>query len=160
MKTLLPNKDYKLEDNEIYVYNIIPIISGEGETLTKKVLTHSTAPLQGVKQLDRSMFVKGVDVKELANSANGYNLYFKETKSPIFNEGFIAGYNANKNEFSKSDMEKMFYQGALFKDERPYYDMSESKASPEYIDWFIKTLRPLSLPASITLNGDDITIKW
>jgi hypothetical protein len=30
-------------------------------------------------------------LEEAANKANGYNVYAKETKAPIFNEGFIAG---------------------------------------------------------------------
>jgi hypothetical protein len=30
-------------------------------------------------------------LEEVANKANGYNVYAKETKAPIFNEGFIAG---------------------------------------------------------------------
>lgn len=29
--------------------------------------------------------------EEAANKANGYNVYAKETKAPIFNEGFIEG---------------------------------------------------------------------
>ena len=30
-------------------------------------------------------------LNEAANKANGYNIYAKETKAPIFNEGFIEG---------------------------------------------------------------------
>ena len=32
-------------------------------------------------------------IEEAANRANGYNVYAKETKAPIFNEGFKEGVN-------------------------------------------------------------------
>ena len=35
--------------------------------------------------------LKQETLEEAANGANGYNVYAKETKAPIFNEGFIAG---------------------------------------------------------------------
>jgi hypothetical protein len=35
--------------------------------------------------------MKEVTLEEAANKANGYNVYAKETKAPIFNEGFIEG---------------------------------------------------------------------
>lgn len=35
--------------------------------------------------------MKEETIEEAANKANGYNVYAKETKAPIFNEGFIAG---------------------------------------------------------------------
>ncbi len=35
--------------------------------------------------------MKEQTLEEAANKANGYNVYAKETKAPIFNEGFIEG---------------------------------------------------------------------
>lgn len=47
-------------------------------------------------------------LEELANKANGYLIYAKETKAPIFNEGFIEGYKSaqeqNKNKYSEEEM--------------------------------------------------------
>jgi hypothetical protein len=37
------------------------------------------------------IWAKMYSEQEVANKANGYNVYAKETKAPIFNEGFIAG---------------------------------------------------------------------
>jgi hypothetical protein len=46
-----------------------------------------------------------VDVEGLAEEANGYAVYAKETKAPIFKEGFIEGYSqAPKGEFTEEDM--------------------------------------------------------
>ncbi len=44
-------------------------------------------------------------LEEAANKANGYNVYAKETKAPIFNEGFIAG--------AKWQAERMYSEGEV-----------------------------------------------
>lgn len=56
-----------------------------------------------------------VDVEKLANAANGYKLYAKETKLPIFNEGFIEGFKASQqlNEKKFSEDEVILYSGEL-----------------------------------------------
>ena len=36
-------------------------------------------------------------LEEVANKANGYNVYSKETKAPIFNEGFVVGAKWQQN---------------------------------------------------------------
>lgn len=47
-------------------------------------------------------------LEEVANKNNGYLLYAKDTKAPIFNEGFIAGYQLaqqqNKNFYSEEEV--------------------------------------------------------
>lgn len=47
-------------------------------------------------------------LEEVANKNNGYLLYAKDTKAPIFNEGFIAGYQLaqqqNKNLYSEEEV--------------------------------------------------------
>jgi hypothetical protein len=42
------------------------------------------------------------ELEEAAEKANGYNLYAKETKAPIFNEGFKAGakWQEERNDWS------------------------------------------------------------
>jgi hypothetical protein len=49
--------------------------------------------------------MKEVTLEEAANKANGYNVYAKETKAPIFNEGFIEG--------AKWQQKKMFTEEQL-----------------------------------------------
>jgi fructose-1,6-bisphosphatase len=49
--------------------------------------------------------MKEQTLEEAANKANGYNVYAKETKAPIFNEGFIEG--------SKWQQKKMFTEEQL-----------------------------------------------
>ena len=48
--------------------------------------------------------MKEQTLEEAANKANGYNIYAKETKAPIFNEGFIAG--AKWQQEQAKEMEK------------------------------------------------------
>jgi hypothetical protein len=48
--------------------------------------------------------MKEQTLEEAANKANGYNIYAKETKAPIFNEGFIAG--AKWQEEQAKEMER------------------------------------------------------
>jgi hypothetical protein len=47
-------------------------------------------------------------IEEVAEKANGYNVYAKETKAPIFKEGFIEGakwqQQQNNNLYSEEDM--------------------------------------------------------
>jgi hypothetical protein len=49
--------------------------------------------------------MKEQTLEEAANKANGYNIYAKETKAPIFNEGFIVG--------AKWQQKKMFTEEQL-----------------------------------------------
>lgn len=60
----------------------VDVESANGEDLGKI----SYIPLPGVDYTP-----KQETLEEVANKANGYNVYAKETKAPIFNEGFIAG---------------------------------------------------------------------
>jgi len=48
-------------------------------------------------------------LEEAADKANGYKLYAKDTKAPIFNEGFIAGANYQAERmYSEKDMAEAF----------------------------------------------------
>lgn len=172
MKTLLPNKDYILLDGEIYILSLEDIKEGDryffgnrfelrgltnfevGISSTEYYkeqgimkITHSTASLQGVKQLDRSLFVKGVDVEELYEQAKtniGYDSY------DLHDEYFHAGYNANKNEFTKKELNDALCFA---------FEMGLLK-QPSSMEEVIKHIRPLSLPSSIIIEGEEITINW
>jgi hypothetical protein len=49
------------------------------------------------------------EIEESADKANGYKLYAKDTKAPIFNEGFIAGakWQAERM-YSEEDLREAF----------------------------------------------------
>jgi hypothetical protein len=52
--------------------------------------------------------------EEAADRANGYNVYAKETKAPIFKEGFTTGakwqQEQNKNKYSEEDMKQFAWE--------------------------------------------------
>ena len=51
-------------------------------------------------------------VEEVANKSNGYNIYAKETKAPIFNEGFIDGAKwQEKKMYTEQDIRFAYMQG-------------------------------------------------
>lgn len=162
-KTLLQNKDYKLLKDHIYIISRAKY-AGNNEwgmcdftgDITKELngkyrylVTNTTNPsLQGVKQLDRNLFVKKEDVEELYHQTK-YNLGYDSYD--LHDEYFHAGYNANKNEFSRKDMEIAI--------ERAGY-MAQMGISCEKATKSILTeLRPLTLPQSITVDSEYNVIK-
>jgi len=60
-------------------------------------------------------------LEEAANKANGYNVYAKETKAPIFNEGFIAGakwqQEQDKNKYSAEEQTDILEVGQILVNE-------------------------------------------
>ena len=77
--------------------------------------------------------MKKQTLEEAANKANGYNVYAKETKAPIFNEGFIAG--------AKWQQKKMFTEEQLaiaMLDFGLY--IAENRGKPIYTDNKIKEI--------------------
>ena len=154
LKTLLPNKDYILHEGEIYFISIEDTFPHTGiyiEGKGYKAILSSTASMQGVKQLDRSLFVKGVDVEELAairfpmsDNSNFDHLHHLRV-------GFIAGYNANKNEFTRDEVITLMMKAVFKVGTGEFVDIEE----------IINNLRPLSLPSSIIIEGEEITkINW
>lgn len=73
----------------------LPNFKEEPCTCTDECLGYLTQACKGIEEIN-----KQETLEEAANKANGYNLYSKETKSPIFNEGFIEG--------AKWQQEKMY----------------------------------------------------
>lgn len=49
---------------------------------------------------------QNLTLEEAANKANGYTVYAKETKAPIFNEGFIAGAKWQQEQAKEMDREQ------------------------------------------------------
>lgn len=176
MKTLLKDKHILLIDNEVYFINPVDVIE-EGDFYYYKPdgvkkyipqikdyveifnpneygekITHSTASLQGVKQLDRSLFVKGVDVEELARENCPEN-YIDESYDHCFKYAFETGFNANKNEWTDQEFKLAISKAIDFG--------KQGKSAPESIKILKSMLRPLSLPSSIIIEGEEIKqINW
>ena len=73
-------------------------------------------------------------VEEAANRANGYNLYAKETKAPIFNEGFVEGVKWQAERmYSEEDLKTAFFNGVKVMGNSPAI---ESIFNEDYIKWF------------------------
>lgn len=79
----------------------------EGDTTTAEVLTVSKTkasvkfkehPIYGnaIREYSKKeLFIVSTtdeQIQKLAEQANGYLLFSKDTKAPVFNEGFIEGY--------------------------------------------------------------------
>ena len=171
--TLLPERDYYVLDNQFYFLskerlsvkdwflyglNVIkqleePIdyesehfkIYGMGARI--KIIA-STSNLECIKQLDRKYFVKKEDVEDLAKK-----------KYPYEDEGFTAidrgtlktfadiwkkGYNANKGEFTREEMQQAYIAGMC---------------GDESLQDLLYRLRPLSLPKSIEVDSEYNVIK-
>lgn len=101
-------------DGYEYYYGIEIPINGEWAIYNNKQLVktsnisnpliHKKVIATNNPSLDIPQIVDEVD--EMANSANGYLVYAKNEKAPIFKEGFIKGYNKAKEQtpYSKQDM--------------------------------------------------------
>jgi len=64
---------------------------------------------------------------------------------------FIAGYKANPNEFTREEVELAFKAGCL----------TNSEVGWSGFEAFMNNLRPLSIPASVTIeNNQVIEVKW
>lgn len=97
-----------------------------------------------VPQLERSKFVKPVDVLKLAEQEG----HFFDAKG-----GFIAGYNANKNEFTREQMESAIRISAA-------RGIRGNEIMPDEIIDMVSE-KTLSLPASLTIEDNIITeVKW
>ena len=112
------------------------------------LVTHSTKPLQGVKLLPREVFVKAQDIEELADKAGWEYSTFDQAAS-AFSLGFKSGYNANKNQFTKEEMESVILMLAHL-----------TGTVQERLDKAIASVHPLSLPQEITIENDNVTVKW
>lgn len=86
---------------------------------------------------------KKITIEEAANKANGYNLYAKETKAPIFNEGFIEGAKWQENNmYSEEDMRKMLVDMSNYINTKELKDDSDSTTYEWHRkrDWFVDYL--------------------
>lgn len=167
---ILTKDNIVLVDNEIIVFNRnSPMQYRGGDSKTKifhnkhfgwqiKIeytaypITHATDhSLEGVKHLDRNLFVKKVDVEELAfKTAWEHSTYEPEVAARV--NGFIDGYNAKEGEFTREETIKLIV--------RAVFDTHAGKfVDPEEL---VNSIRPLSIPESIELDDEFnvVNVKW
>lgn len=167
--TYTANENYFLIDGEVYLtdkYSLINIKGRFGEKesierftngnfdrfyLTKGdlgfIITHSTKPLDVVKQLPRDKFVKPKDVEVLAETAADKLYHPVSQIRKDFKHGFKAGYNANPNKFTIDHLKTAWAYGV--------------EASGTFQD-LIKIIIPLSLPVRLEINeqGEIVNVIW
>lgn len=121
----------------------------------KMVIYTTNKNLTTVKLLPREVFVKPqVDVEELADKAGWEYSTFDQAAS-AFSLGFEAGHYANKNQFTKEEMEQAFRSGWSNSE-----NINSSFELEDSFEWFLKSIRPLSLPQEITIENHNVTVKW
>ena len=156
--TLLPERDYFLQDNQIHfksrTENAGCEIEIEGQRIVMGASTDHTLP--AVRYLDRTLFVNKEDVEELAEkhvSKKGYNKNNHKALFQHINEknNFIAGYNANKGEFTREEMEIAIKEAGFLTQQGNHFKVA--------IRNIINSLRPLSLPKSIEVDEQYNVIK-
>lgn len=152
---------------EVYVYDALNLININTGKVYKGILSlirnksliqiddiaypilASTADLDGIPKLERKWFVKPVDVEELVfkHVDDDYN-YLPQDEFNIYSTGFITGYNTNKAEFTRDEMEQAMEYA------RNYAIYSNNE--------ILNIMHPLSLPKSITLNDTNeiISVEW
>jgi len=112
----------------------------------RSLITHSTAKLDGVVQLDRQQFVGPVDERELA-AGKASELDFKGRDYHLFKAGFIQGHNANKGVYSEQDMRNLWNKS--FKCMGMNFEMA------------LDSIVELSIPKSVTIENGAVTeITW
>jgi len=141
MKQTFTKESISINDGEIEIW--------DGETLIGASETFLWKHVDCII-LDRTEFVKPVDVEKLAH-INSEKYYFSGAPKSAAFGSFMEGYNANPNEFTREDMELAFKAGCLTKTEVGWSGFGE----------FINNLRPLSIPEQVTIeNNKVISVVW
>lgn len=147
MKTYKKDVDLFLVDGEIEVRQTQDIPNPKyGITKISKII-YQTKQLQGIKPLERSKFIKPVNIMDIYN----------ESKKEFGNarvlglQSFKAGYNANKSEFTRDQIIEAISMAFL-----------SGRGMLYTIESIIDKIRPIALPESITINDNDeiIEVVW
>ena len=145
----MSKETYKKGANIALSKNEISIFSED-----KQKMLYSTDALYfklGVKRLDRKHFIKPVDVEELALNKT-LQLDFKGRDAVLYTEGIIEGYNFNKGVFTRDEAKALFNEGCR---------QGTGKYSLKSFNDCVNQLKPLSLPASVTIENDEIIeVVW
>lgn len=169
MKTLHANKDYVLVSGEIHFVNAdfinINDACTDGYTtiifkdtcslLGKRKIIASTDKSLPVKHIDRSLFVKPVDIINTAmDIADEYYLLADHNKTH-FILGYKAGYNANLNQFTLEEMKaamKAIYNWQFINGKR-------ATNLNDYIRDYLMSIHPISLPKTIQCDDNYENLK-
>lgn len=143
-------------DNEVYV------VSKNTETSTATIehegckygiLATTDNSVLNVPELDRSVFVRPVDVDNMAKIAipDGYNKF----TSIAIREAWKAGYNANKGVYTEEQMKEAMALAFVHGQQNV---ISKELAIKSYLD----IVNPLSLPQKIELDEqyNATKIEW
>lgn len=143
-KTYTANVDLFLIDGEIFITE--PHDEGEEKTI------YSTKKIHDCPLLDRNRFVKGEDLDDFIAEAY-HNTKGHKGQVEGFELGFKAGYQANKAEFTREELEKAFMAGIK--------SVTAHGVWYKIFNEFVSELRQLSLPDSVTIeNNEIIEVKW
>lgn len=148
MKTYTANVDLFLIDGEIHCFEennttLMDCMVTDDGFMPIAYSTTKADSCSTFKQLDRSLFVKGLDLEEMAQQ---YLRSEKISNSDFHRDIFKAGYQANKAEFTRDEMESVVN----------WIRVNPNRSLNDALYW----LRPLSLPKSVTIDGDKITVNW
>jgi len=144
MKQTFTKDSIKIMHGDIYMFKGNHTIASNAHDAAK----------MGFIQLDRKAFVKPVDTQKLAEES--YNTS-KLNLAIDYILGYKIGYKANPNEFTREDMIQAVKYGAAYTDAHGLgaLDLQEEA------EYFIDSFRLLSVPASVTIeNNQVIEVIW
>lgn len=119
-----------------------------------KILATTNTSIPNVKHIERSKFVNpDVYVEELAQKAIYEEGFHYEMEKQSFKAGFKAGYNANKKEFTREEIEIAYIAGK---------NHNEFDNAVDGFNVFLTNIRPLSIPKEVICDEEYnvIEIKW
>jgi len=138
MKQTFTKESIELLDDEITIRN---------ENGIAKYTTH---PRARSGKLDRKAFVKPVDVEALAKeyaASQGDN-----ARNYAVAHDWICGRNSNPNEFTREDMIQAVKYGAAYADAHGLGTLDLQEEAEHFID----SILPLSVPASVTIENNQV----
>lgn len=144
-------KKYK-KDVDLFLLGKNIMITTEAHIQDVDVI-YSTKIITGVKPIDRSKFIKPIDLDGLFEKLKGYSKDRFDNEEHSEMDYFKAGYNSNKAEFTREEAKALFDEGCR-QGTGNYPLMSFYRC--------IEILNPLTLPESITINDNDeiVEVVW
>ena len=155
--------DYATEPKERFVLYVL-VTKTNGKNPKKVIATIAPFRIDGLPMLE--LLNQEEDIEKLADLSNGYLIYAKDTKAPIFKEGFIAGYKAAQKQYSLEDMKKAIVFGV---ENAPTIETHTKMISnkdyryfvlEELINKYVQSLSTQQFPIAVELTEDLQIIKY
>lgn len=149
MKTITFTPDLIVLTKEGEILLLAPdenLIEGQ---MHAQILASTNPKSTNTKHIERSKFVKPeVDVEQLSiNQAWEWTTF--DQAAYTFSTGFKAGYNANKKEFTREEMETAMRAAIV-----TTFSSESAKYANSFVDVYINNLRPLTLPKSVICDEE------